>query len=89
MKRKNLISKTAICLYLVLVAVLTSCDDPRQYVYEAEGLIIKSIMLTEKEKKQERGKYTYMAKDLTGEVKIWSNTKFEIGDTIKFTTHCH
>jgi hypothetical protein len=39
MKRKNLISRTAICLYLVLAVVITSCTHRRngEIVMDKEG----------------------------------------------------
>ena len=75
--------KIVFCLFLV--AVLTSCDDPKQVVYEGNGCIVYSKKLGDK---PERGKYIYHTKDQSGTVIIWSDSVFDIGDTLKFSTHC-
>lgn len=84
MKRRNLISKTTICLYLVLTTFLfASCDDyPVHMVFEGHQNMI--VYKVEKINDAKYGDYKYAVTDASG--KGWelrSFTKFEIGDTLR------
>ena len=84
---KNLKRTLSYSLYALLaVLLLASCNDPKQFVYEGQGLIVTGIELTEADE-MNRGSKIYHTRDQSGEVKIWSNSEFKIGDTLKFTTH--
>ena len=84
MKRRNLINKTAICLYLVLATFLfASCDGyPEHTVCEGRQNMI--VYKVEKINDAKYGDYKYAVTDASG--KGWelrSFTKFEIGDTLR------
>ena len=72
---------TAIAVYAMLAVVfLSGCNDPMQIVYEGDGLIVTGMKVGDK---PERGKYIYYTKDQSGDVTIWSNSVFNIGDTLR------
>jgi len=70
---------------LLLAVVLSSCsqnksnEDPKQVVYVGKGMI---VFRKELGKEPKWGKYVYKAKDVTGDVIIWSDENFDIGDTL-------
>lgn len=71
----------ALTIILLMWFAFSGCSDPKQIIYESKGLIVTEIKLGDK---PERGKYIYQTKGFSGTVAVWSNSKFEIGDTIKF-----
>jgi hypothetical protein len=74
-------TKTAIALCAMLpVVFLSGCNDPKQTIYEGDGLIVTGVKVGDK---AERGKYIYYTKDQSGDVTIWSNRVFNIGDTLR------
>jgi hypothetical protein len=81
MKKLKFTTKTAIALYVMLAVVfLSGCNDPKQFIYEGGGLIVTGVKVGDK---PERGKYIYYTKDQSGDVTIWSNGVFNIGDTLR------
>jgi len=78
MKRRNLISRTAICLYLVLVAVLlTGCHN----ILNEKELIVEA-----KKKGDKEYKYEYYIKAFPTYQVLYSNKEYNVGDTLKY---CH
>lgn len=74
-------NKLRYSLYAVLAVVfLSGCDDQKQVIYEGDGLIVTGVKIGDK---PERGKYIYYTKDQSGDVIIWSNGVFNIGDTLR------
>lgn len=67
---------------LFCIALLCSCEPPKQVVYEGDGLIVIGVNI--REDYPQYGKYVYHTKDETGLIVVWSNSKFDIGDTIRF-----
>lgn len=70
---------------------LFSCAEPDQFIYEGiNGLIIyeKEIQdydskdLFRLQDKSRRGQYLYRCKDLTGNIIVWSNSSYNVGDTL-------
>lgn len=81
MKKFKISTVTAIAVYAMLAVVfLSGCDDPKQIIYEGDGLIVTGVEVGDK---PERGKYIYYTKDQSGDVTIWSNGVFNIGDTLR------
>ena len=81
MTNLKITTKTAIVGYAMLAVVfLSGCDDPKQIIYEGDGLIVTGVKVGDK---PERGKYIYYTKDQSGDVTIWSNGVFNIGDTLR------
>ena len=81
MKNLKFSTKTAIAVYAMLAVVfLSGCDDPKQIIYEGDGLIVTGVKVGDN---PERGKYIYYTKDQSGDVTIWSNGVFNIGDTLR------
>jgi len=81
MTNLKITTKTAIVGYAMLAVVfLSGCDDPKQIIYEGDGLIVTGVKVGDK---PEYGKYIYYTKDKTGDVTIWSNGVFNIGDTLR------
>ena len=90
MKRGNLISKTAICLYLVLVAVLfVACDGPTQYLQTPVNTPYYIIEKVDLGNSDRMAKYKYTVRDETGKVVIWLNDKYAIGDTLCVVAYCN
>lgn len=76
---------STIAVYTMLVVVfLNGCGnprkDPKQVIYEGDGLIVTGVKVGDI---PERGKYIYYTKDRSGYVIIWSNGVFSIGDTLR------
>lgn len=81
MKKFKISTVAAIAVYAMLAVVfLSGCDDPKQVIYEGDGLIVTGVKVGDK---PERGKYIYYTKDQSGDVTIWSNGVFNIGDTLR------
>ena len=75
MKRRNLISRTAICLYLVLMTgFLSSCHN---VMYEKE-LVVNEVKSGNKEYK-----YRYYIEASPAYQVLYSNEVYHVGDTIK------
>ena len=78
MKRKNLISRTAICLYLVLaVVIFSSCN---------ENMLNKSNMIVEEVQVSRSSKECkYYIK--TTEYNFYTDSLFNVGDTLVITNN--
>lgn len=81
MRKFKISTVAAIAVYAMLAVVfLSGCNDPKQVVYESDGLIVTGVKVGNR---PEYGKYIYFTKDKTGDVTIWSNGVFNIGDTLR------
>lgn len=67
-------------LILIVLAVLASCAPQKHIVYMGRGLVVTGVLLGDN---PEQGKFIYFTQDLAGEVIIWSDQHYHIGDTIR------
>lgn len=69
---------------MIIGCLFIGCE--RVYVYEGNGLVIKSMSQTNSTYPR-YGRYKYIVTNVNATSNIiYSNTLFNLGDTIKFTT---
>lgn len=67
-------------LLILIVLVIASCAPQRHIVYMGRGLVVTGVILGDN---PEQGKFIYFTQDMAGEVIIWSDLHYHIGDTIR------
>ena len=75
MKRKNLISRTAICLYLVLALVFAGgCNQSKPKTIEEQSIVVKIT---------NNGIEGYKYWIVTDDYNFYTNRELNVGDTVR------